>query len=222
MESELNLTFGKRNNSARKLQSAWHLWKSINTLNGSEFGILICYNWTFACNVCGSLGMRTYIQQIVFFVPNLIFMEYGKRCFVVWLFDAVKFKGIYGFAVLFSLLTLFLIQVEQKLNAKWEMRCYEALQTLNILLFSLQRSLHVVKPSWHTKALEAEVPWGLLAQSRAGQGAFSEIPSSQRKRKFAHLMVHLKQSCMIYWYFLMQVSEEEFKDFSFQLLWIMH
>lgn len=74
-------------------------------------------------------------------------MEYGKRCFVVWLFDAVKFKGIYGFAVLFSLLTLFLIQVEQKLNAKWEMRCYEALQTLNILLFSLQRSLHVVKPS---------------------------------------------------------------------------
>lgn len=35
-------------------------------------------------------------------------------------------------------------------------------------------------------------------------------------------MMHLKQICMICWYLLVQVSEEEFKAFSYQLLWIMH
>lgn len=67
-----------------------------------------------------ALGMKTYIQHIILFVPNLIFMEYGKRCFVVWLFDAVKFKGIYGFAVLFKAVTFHFHSVSHSSGAEIE------------------------------------------------------------------------------------------------------
>lgn len=49
-------------------------------------------------------------------------MKHGKRCFVAWFFVAFKFRGIYGFALLFkALLTLFLVQVEQELQGLHEL-----------------------------------------------------------------------------------------------------
>lgn len=57
----------------------------------------------------------------------------------------------------------------------------------------------------------------LLAQSRAGQGALSEIPSSHRKRNICS-SDGVPETRLHGLLIFIGVGEEELNDFSFQLL----